>query len=449
MVDRTDPAIVQLLNLSNSAFGRPAGPGRTDNELTRGEVRRFISQDTFNTNRNDVIDPAEIAAGTVLQQMTTIDLATVTGLTPEEMTRLRKAQELLRSVVTERLVPPNPIRGTPNEFAPLIIDPYEISEDSANRWSRMRVGSAGGGGRPPTQINITAILNRIRAGAGNVSALVADLWSSEDYIDGVRTKVFRMEELVAVFKYIQELRATNPGAADAFQQSFFREMGLYLNRADSGLDPQFVLDSFLHLIQSTNFDAGIGGEDMKNFLKGVVKGILDNATFFAGKTGIVGNYDGTRDGGIFGSLAVQRNPDGSIVFLEHDPSDPTKRTTYQIVEGPVAAGGASLTDNQLFNQLNEIKVVLNDPANLRNLLAAVPDQNSYDVAKAALDAYADLPSISAVMNNPIALNTLKGHLQTLLNLANGRNENLANRIRTLIGQLESYIRTIPTPPPAR
>lgn len=445
MPDRTDPVVAQLLNLVASGYGRPI-PGRpADSELTRGEVRRFVSQDTFNTNRNDVIDPAEIAAGTVLQQMTTIDLATVTGLSADEMARLRRAQELLRSVVTERLVPPNPIRGTANEFAPLIIDPYEISEDSANRWSNMRRGFVGGPGVAPTQINIAAALNRVRANAGNVSALVADLWSNEDYIDGVRTKTMRMEELVAVFRYIQELRRTNPGAADAFQQSFFREMGLYLNRPDSGLDPQFVLDSFLFLIQSTNFDAGIGGEDMKNFLKGVVKGILDNATFFVGRTGIVGNYDGTRDGGIFGSLAVSRDAAGNLTFIEHDPSDPSKKTTYQITEGATGGEGTRLTDNQLFNQLNEIKGVLNVPANLRDSLTEAADQTSYDTAKAALDAFADLPSIAAIMNNPLALNTLKGHLQTLLNLANGRNVDLAGRIRTLIGQLESHIRTLPPP----
>lgn len=430
-VERSNPAIQGLINLFNNSIGRTSTNGKVDDEITRGEVRRYLS-DRFDANRNGAIDNGENDTGTLLEQMTVIDLNTVTGLNENERRQLQKAQELLKSVVKEKLVPPRPIRDTELEYAPLIIDPHELADSTAmDRWSNMRSGFAGqtiNVNVSAERENISQILNRNN---GNVGALVRELWTNGDSVGGTPTNVVRMTELIGAWAYI--------GDNAELRNQFIQEMAAYVTNSQNGLDQQFVLDSLLQVIQSTDFT---GQESLGQFLKDLAVGIASSGQF-AGKQGVIGNYDGTREGGVFGSLALVRNADGSFEFVEHDPVSGNK-TRYNLSEGLPTQSGftppvgnvtlpqeSSRAPQQLQDDLDLIEGQLN---NKLEGIVSDEDKTTFQEAKSALSGI-EIPSIVA---NPESLGSLIANLETLQRLALTREDvDLATKIGGLIDALKA------------
>ncbi|GEM_PF-4743283 len=107
-IDRSNPAILNLLSLVGN---------RSD--VGQDEIKRYVSSNFGNLDRDgDSFISSEEARGTVLETMTTVDLTSVDGLTDDERIRLQRAQELLSSVITQRLVPPPPAGdATPSDEA--------------------------------------------------------------------------------------------------------------------------------------------------------------------------------------------------------------------------------------------------------------------------------------------------------------------------------------------
>ncbi|GEM_PF-7090220 len=102
-IDRSNPAILNLLSLVGS---------RAD--VSQDEIRRYVASNFRSLDRNsDSFISSEEMGGTVLETMTTVDLASVTGLTDDEKARLQRAQALLRTIVRERLTPPPPTTTPP------------------------------------------------------------------------------------------------------------------------------------------------------------------------------------------------------------------------------------------------------------------------------------------------------------------------------------------------
>lgn len=298
---------------------------KTDNEITQGEVRRF-----FDTNKDDFASDPEInkEMDILRYAANTLELSTVKN--PNKRAQLEQAQKLLRQLLNTKTfvkqAPPNPIANTPLANAPLIINPHELADANAmENWTAMRTSFQG----KTIDINVTSerqsINNILNAHGGNVSELVKELWQNGDSVNGMRTQVVRMNELIGAWAYSK----TDPD----FKDSFIKEMANYINT--SGLDKQFVLDSLLQVIQSTDFT---GQEDLQGFLKDLALGIANNVDAFKNKDGVIGNYDGTRDGSIYGSLALVREG-GKLKFIEHDPSIRANKTRYLLTEGVVGRGG--------------------------------------------------------------------------------------------------------------
>ena len=135
-IDATNPAVKGLLDIVSKSTGPK------DEKITRGEVRRYLV-DKFDTN-NDKFISADEANAPDITAMTSIDLSSVTGLTAKQIEQLRKAQELLKSVILEKQAPPQNLKGSALENDPLIRDPHELSCPKAmQRWSDMRAGFKG------------------------------------------------------------------------------------------------------------------------------------------------------------------------------------------------------------------------------------------------------------------------------------------------------------------
>jgi len=433
-----------LRNLVNASTGNRGG--KQDNKITLGEVRRFID-----TNNNGKIDPEEIGAGSLVDKMAKVDLNAMTGLNQREREQLQKAQELLKKVIEQRLIPPKNVKTEGIEDDPLIRDPHELSCPQAmQRWSDMRSGFRGQTVRIDVQKAKQDIDNILRSNGGDVKNLVKQLWENDDSVGGTKTNTIRMEELIGAFAKSKD----DP----AFQEKFIKEMTAYINDPSNGMDPQFVLDSLLQVIQSTNFE---GQEGLEKFLKDLAIGVAKDSPALAGKTGVVGNYDGTREGGIFGSLALVKKADGTFEFIEHDPSDKTNKTRYQLdndttgsssgtagVTPGNTAGTALIDPKRLQRDLNSIQGALDDKDDsgksfedkIRSSGNAA-DNDAFTKATNGLKGI-NIPSVIKSVDTS-ALQSLIGNLRTLHGLAiKYKDTDLASELESLIKNLEGHLKDL-------
>ncbi|GEM_PF-2916639 len=328
-IDHTNPAVQKLFDLAKNLTNK----GNNDH-ITIGEVRRALD-----TNADSFVKAGDtdFDNGLFNQMLTVpIDSITDTGLSASDIQKMRKAQDVLRIVKnhTDRILTPPQSLGT-HSTDELIVNPYESVNDSVNdAWSSMRKSFAAQTVSINSDQAQNSVTNILKNNGNNMAGLVNTLWNNPDSVSGMSSKVIRMDELIGVFQHAQ-----TTGNQEGFLNNFAAELGKSLNNPALGLDPQLVLDSLLQVIQSTDFNSmGAIGENFKGFMKNMVKGILENTNAFKGKTGVVGNYDGTRDGGVFGSLAVVKNANGTIEFIEHDPSDASLKTKYNLNGGIEAPG---------------------------------------------------------------------------------------------------------------
>lgn len=345
--------IVQLLN-----FLHKTKINSRDNDVTLGEAQAFIqgafdtngdgqvnNEDRFDTNGNSVIDagddPKKIQQ---LREMAYSDLSTVSD--PVLRESLKQAQAALRLALSQvsPVNPPPHIDSTNPLFGDeLIRNPYDLADDNEDkRWSDMRKDFQG----QTVEINrddakglVTNIINNLKSSNPTASvedqakAVVHGLWNNEDSVGGEKRQVFRVEEIKGVLDYINALPESE---REQFKQAFFKEMANYISNPDNGLDQQFVMDSLLEAIQSTDFSGDPESEALGNFMKELTVGVAENSEFFKSKTPtaqgssdvVIGNYDSTNDGGIYGALTLVRYNDGTFGFIEHQVSSPTNKTRY-------------------------------------------------------------------------------------------------------------------------
>ena len=308
--------------------------GTNDDEITGGEIRRFLDTDEKKTAGR--VTEAELnTRDMALLRYAANDLRldTFGKLNDSEKQELKQAQNLLQRLLQnpgQLEKPPGYNRfkklGLENDL--LIRNPHELADlGMMDKWSQMRIGYA------DKTIDINArqgkeYIAEFLGKGNNVAALVKDFWTNGDSVEGVNTHVFRMNEMIAAWEYSKE--------TPAFKDAFMAEMVNYINDPKSGLDKQFVLDSLLQVIQSTDFT---GQKDLEGFIKELAENIADSGNF-KGKNGALGNYDGTRDGGVFGSLALVRNKKGDLEWIQHDPSSQARKTKYNLVAGNGANIGA-------------------------------------------------------------------------------------------------------------
>ena len=289
-----------------------------DDEITLGEVRRAIDTDGDEFISNEELNQA-------IKDASNLNLSA-----GPDRAQLEQAQKLLKQLIDNpklREKPPQPVTRNGLVDAPLIRNPHELSDSNARtRWSNMRSGFAG----QVVNVNLNAERENIRQilgkNNGNVGALVRELWTSPDSIGGQATHVVRMSELIGAWKYFEN--------KPDLRGQFIQEMAAYITDPKNGLDQQFVLDSLLQVIQSTEFDGE--QKDLRKFLEELAIGIASSENFAGNKgDGVVGNYDGTRENGVFGSLALVRKADGSLEFVVHDPAVPGQKTV--VVPSPLRA----------------------------------------------------------------------------------------------------------------
>ena len=339
----------------------------TDNEVTLGEAQEFIrgafdtnsdgridNLDRFDTNGNGVIDTGDDPVRTqILREMAYVDLRSIND--PALRARLIQAQDALRLALRQSspIVPPPPINSTNPLFNDVLIrDPYNLSDDRENqRWSNMRQGFEGRTitiNRDEARRVITNIIGELRRSnpsatvTNQTDAIVFNLWRNEDYVDGERRQVFRVEEMKGVLDYINSLPEDK---REEFKRAFKKSMADYVKNSANNLDQQFVMDSMMQILGSTDFSGDPQGEELKSFIKEVAIGLAKNSDFFKNKIPalgsdrvVLGNYDGTKDMGIFSSMALVRNANGTYTFIEHQTAPPTNRTRY-VFEGGAPPGG--------------------------------------------------------------------------------------------------------------
>jgi hypothetical protein len=355
-----------ILNLHNFIFRTRINAN--DNEVTLGETQEFIrgafdsngdglinNGDRFDTNHNGVIDagdnPGKIQ---MLREMAYADLSVVAD--PVLRKELQQAQAALRLALSQSspILPPPPIDSANPLFNDeLIRNPYDLADDSEDgRWSDMRRGFQGRTitiNRGRAKELVTDTVNKVRLSNPSAEvdeqarAVVENLWANEDYVGGERRQVFRVGEIKGVLDYINSLP---PGEREQFKQAFFKNMADYISNPGNGLDEQFVMDSLLQVLQSSDFSGDAQSQELGHFIKELTVGIAQNSSSFRNRVStngsdrvVIGNYDGTNDGGIYGSLALVRNADGTFTFIEHQVSSPTNKTRY-IFEGGTPPQGA-------------------------------------------------------------------------------------------------------------
>ena len=347
-------AITGLLNLIHTTRVNDK-----DNEVTLGEAQEYIkgafdtngdgridAADRFDTSGNGVIDagddPTKIDD---LRKMANADLSTVRD--PILREQLKQAQAALKLALqqTSPVMPPPKIDSTNHLFRDeLIRNPYDLPDvNETNRWSGVRKDFKGKEvtiNRDKSKKIVTDIIDKNPSASVDekTQKLVFELWRNEDYIAGQRRQVFRVEEMKGVLDYMNTLPgdANDPSTERGkFSASFKKSMADYINDPKNNLDPQFVMDSFIQVLQSTDFSADNESRELGQFIKDLTVGIAQNSNYFKNKTAnpgttdvVIGNYDSTKDGGIFGSLALIRKNDGTFTFVEHQTASPVNKTRY-------------------------------------------------------------------------------------------------------------------------
>ncbi|MBI1857684.1 MAG: hypothetical protein HYR97_00990 [Candidatus Melainabacteria bacterium] len=420
--------------------------GANDDEITRGEVRRLFDSDkdgfVSNKELNDAnMDLLRLAAND-------LDVASMEK-DVNKRAQLERAQKFLQDLLRDkglRQKPPGQDKIAKVKDDPLVRNPYDLPDkDAMTRWSRERNSFI--------DQRITLDLNaeknniqRLLSETGSASGVVKALWTNDDSIGGKKTNVLRMNELIGAWA----LGKTNP----AFRKEFITEMARYVNDKNNGLDPQFVLDSLLQVIQSTDFT---GQEDLQNFLKEIAIEIAKTGDFAKRGDGVIANYDASNEGGVFGSLVLVKNGD-KFEFIEHDPGNQARKTKYILenkdealkpggaTTGGFAPGSVSssptgdkLADpSQLQDDLNGIK---KDLDKLKEKVKNNPlDKEKFDEATKGLNI--NIPSLIKA-GNIRGLQDLIGNLKALSDLAKRYGlTDLGEKIDKLIKDLETHVNSI-------
>ena len=287
-----------------------------DDEITRGEVRRALD-----TNKDGFVSNKELNdANMDLLRLATDPSILNSEKDPNKRAQLQKAQELLLDLLRDntrlREAPPDPAKAKKIENDPLIKNPYDLKDkDARARWSKERNKYI----EKRIELDLVKEKNNINKQLGkdkNAANLVKALWTNDDSIDGSKTNVIRMNELIGAWAATKN----DP----ALRKQFVQEMAKYINDKNNGLDPQFVLDSLLQVIQSTDFT---GQKDLQNFLKEIALETAKGGDFAKRGDGVIANYDSTNEGGVFGSLALVKNGN-KFEFIEHDPANQFQKTRY-------------------------------------------------------------------------------------------------------------------------
>ncbi|MBI1857685.1 MAG: hypothetical protein HYR97_00995 [Candidatus Melainabacteria bacterium] len=290
--------------------------GGKDDEITRGEVRRALD-----TNKDGFVSTKELNdANMDLLRLATDPSILNSEKDPNKRAQLQKAQELLLDLLRDntrlREAPPDPAKAKKIENDPLIKNPYDLKDkDARARWSKERNKYI----EKRIELDLVKEKNNINKQLGkdkNAANLVKALWTNDDSIDGSKTNVIRMNELIGAWAATKN----DP----ALRKQFVQEMAKYINDKNNGLDPQFVLDSLLQVIQSTDFT---GQKDLQNFLKEIALETAKGGDFAKRGDGVIANYDSTNEGGVFGSLALVKNGN-KFEFIEHDPANQFQKTRY-------------------------------------------------------------------------------------------------------------------------
>src|SRR3989338_4611796 len=347
MSKEISPQALSILKKIANDFGKTT---------SRQETREILRSDDFDTFTEDgskgVIDDRDNVS--LLRDVLYSDLGAVRG---KERAKFEKIRERLRQELDQnpRLIePPESLKNDKFDVrnASLIRDPYvlmlkdDIESPENTEWSRMRLAAKGQEIKLKTSESLNMAQTVLKGKEGEsleerAKILTKSFWENDD---GSGKHVFRMDELHGVMEYMNTLPPDQKGE---FFKAFQKSMANYISDPKNGLDGQFVMDSLVALLQSTDWTgADVKTKQMKSFVEGLATGIAGDSDFFKNKTVedktnggvVIGNYDGSLyDGNNFGSLALIRDADGKFHFIQHETANPVNKTKYIFDDGAVEA----------------------------------------------------------------------------------------------------------------
>lgn len=315
----SDRAFGVLNRIINDYVRNPA------DTLTANEANRVIT-DIFDSDCSGTIDTADEMG--VLNEVLYADLTT-RPLNPAQRERVNQIRQqlLMQLYSAQPRVTPVPL-AVPGLYDirnnPRITDPFRLMNGDVESpenamWSRIRMGNAG----RRIDLNTANSLRLAQQALTNqgvalnappqarARALVTDFWRNPD---SSGRHVFRMEEIHSVMAYINSLP---PGEQAAFRETFFSEMTQYITNPANGLNPQFVMDSLLGLLGSTDW-SDPNSHALGNFVGQLATGIARNAPAGTFNNQVIGNYDSTiHDNGLFNSIAFVKGQDGNYYFVNY------------------------------------------------------------------------------------------------------------------------------------